>query len=126
MVFGDATDTTLFPHEPETRHRNGCRNLGALNASRESDVSWLSLPWLRVGLESANQHVPVFLCACGQVRNKGLDQISIRFFQRWCTAEVRGICLKESGIEIVLADQQTELIPETWLAIFWTGAGGLR
>jgi hypothetical protein len=45
------------------------------------------------------------------VRNKGLDQIAIRFFQGWRAAEIGGIGLNESGIKIVLADQQTELIP---------------
>src|SRR6266478_1531271 len=117
MVFADAADTTLFPLEPETRHRNWFRNPGALNASRESDVSWLGLRRLCIGIESANQHVSVFLCACGQVRNKGLDQISIRFFQGWRAAEISGICLDEGGIEIVLADQQTQLIPQAGLAI---------
>src|SRR6266436_4776760 len=111
MVFVDAADTTLFPHEPETPHRNWFQNLGVLNAGRESDVSWLGLRWLRIGIEPADQHVPVFLCACGKMRNKGLDQISIRFFQGSRAAEISGICLNKSGIEIVLADQQTELIP---------------
>src|SRR5216684_1505404 len=103
MVFADATDTTLFPLEPETRRRNWYRNLGVANASRESDVSWLSLRRLCVGIESANQHVPVFFCACGEVRDKGLDQISIRLFQGWRAAEIGGVGLNESGIEIVLA-----------------------
>ncbi len=111
MVFADATDTTLFPLEPETRHRNWYRNLGVANASRESDVSWLSLRWLCIGIESTDQHVLVLFCTCGQVRDEGLNQISIRFFQGWRAAEISGVCLDESGIEIVLADQQTELIP---------------
>jgi|SRR6266851_8170692 len=111
MVFADATDTTLFPLEQETRRRYWYRNLGVANASRESDVSWLSLHPLRIGIEPANQHVPAFFCACGEVRDKGLNQISIRFFQGWRTAEIGRVCLNESGIEIVLADQQTELIP---------------
>src|ERR1700693_1233199 len=101
----------LFPHGPETRHQNWFRNPGVLNASRESDASWLSLRGVCVGIEPADQHVLVFLCAYGQVRNKGLDQVSIRFFQGWRAAEISGVCLNESGIEIVLADQQTELIP---------------
>ena len=45
------------------------------------------------------------------MRNKGLDQISIRFFQGGRAAEIGGVRLNESRIEIVLADQQTELIP---------------
>jgi hypothetical protein len=45
------------------------------------------------------------------VRNKGLDQISIRFLQGWRAAEIGGVCLDENGIEIVPTDEQTELIP---------------
>src|SRR5216684_5971641 len=104
MVFADASDTTLFPLEQEIRRRNWYRNLGVANASRESDVSWLSLHRLCVGIEPANQHVPVLFCTCGQVRDEGLDQISIRFFQGWRAAEIGGVCLNEDGIEIVLAD----------------------
>src|SRR6266478_694327 len=111
MAFVDAADTRLVRHVLKTRHRSWFRNLGDANASRGSDVSWLSLHRLRVGIQSANQHVPVFLCACRQVRNKRLDQISIRFFQGWRAAEISGICLNENGIEIVLPDQQTELVP---------------
>src|ERR1700730_8696806 len=111
MVFGDATGTILCPHEPETIHPNRLRNLGALNPGRESDVSLLALRYrLRIGIKSADQHVPVFFCACREVRNKGLHQIAIRFFQGWRATEIGGVCLNESGIEIVLADQQTELI----------------
>src|SRR5260370_32527609 len=99
MVFVDAADTTLFPREPETRHRNWFRNLGVANASQESDVSWLSLHRLCVGIESADQHVLVFLRTCRQVRNKRLDQISIRFSQGWRAAEIGSVCLNESGIK---------------------------
>ncbi len=42
---------------------------------------------------------------------KILHQIAICFFQGRRATEVGGVCLNESGIEIVLADQQTELIP---------------
>src|SRR5713226_8845135 len=107
MVFADATDTTLLPLEPETHHRSWYRNLGVANASRESGASLLSLRRLCVGIESANQHAPVFFCACGEVRDKGLDQISIRFFQGWRAAEIGGVSLNEGGVEIVLPDQQT-------------------
>src|SRR5258707_15775549 len=107
MVFADASDTTLFPLEQETRRRNWYRNLGVANASREFGASLLSLRRLCIGIEPADQHVLVLFCACGQVRNKGLDQIAVRFFQGWRTAEIGGVCLDESGIEIVLANQQT-------------------
>src|SRR5258708_24106919 len=108
MVCGDVDDTKLFPHEPETRRRNWFRSLGVANASRESDVSCLHLHRLRIGIESADQHVPVFFCACSYVRHKGLHQIAIRFFQGWRAAEISGVCLNKSGVESVLADQQAE------------------
>ncbi len=111
MVFVDVGDTRLGSHEPETHHRSRFRNLGVESASRGSDASLLNLRYrLRVGIEPADQHVPVFFCACCKVRNKGLDQISIRFLQGWGTAEIGGVRLDESGVEIVLADQETELI----------------
>ena len=112
MVFVDAAGTILCPHEPETIHASRLRNLGALNQGRESDVSLRYLRYqLRIGIKSADQHVPVFFRACCQVRNKGLNQISIRFFQGWRATEIGGVCFDESGIEIVLADQQAKLIP---------------
>src|SRR5258708_25626490 len=111
MVFVDAADTTLVRRAPGTPHRSWFRSLGVENASREFDVSRLHLHWLRIGIQSADQHVPVFLCACGYVRHKGLNQISIRFFQGWRATEIGGVSLNKSGIEIGLADQQTELIP---------------
>jgi hypothetical protein len=105
MAFVDAAGTILFRHEPETVHPNRLRNPGASNPGRESDVSLRYLRYgLRIGIKSANQHVPVFFCACSEVRNKGLDQIAIRFFQGWRAAEIGGVGLNESGIEIVLAD----------------------
>jgi len=45
------------------------------------------------------------------VRNKGLHESAIRFFQGWRAAEIGGVGLDESRIQIVLADQKTELIP---------------
>ena len=105
MVFVDAAGNILCPHEPETIHANRLRNLGAWNLGRESDVSLRNPRYgLRIGIKSADQHVPVFFCACSEVRNKGLDQIAIRFFQGWRAAEIGGVCFDESGIEIVLAD----------------------
>ncbi len=60
------------------------------------------------------------------MRNKGLDQFSIRFFQGWRAAEIGSVCLNESGIEAMLADQQTELIPQTGLAIVGVVGGVFR
>ncbi len=65
MAFADAAESMLFPLELETRHRDWFRNLGVANAGQESDVSWLSLHGVCIGIEPANQHVPVLFRACG-------------------------------------------------------------
>ena len=46
------------------------------------------------------------------MRDEGFDQIAARVLDRFGSAEMCGISLNESRIEIVLADQQAELIPE--------------
>ena len=105
MVFVDASGMMLAPHALERDRRDCHPALGVVSASQEFGVSSLRLHRLRIGIESADQHVLVLLGACGQVGNKGLDQISIRFFQGWRTAEIGSVSLNESGVEIVLADQ---------------------
>jgi len=42
------------------------------------------------------------------MRDKRLDQFSIRLFKAWCAAEVCGVRFDEHGIELVLADQDTQ------------------
>jgi len=46
------------------------------------------------------------------VRDKGFDQIATRVFDGLGSAEMCGISLNESRIEVVLADQQAELVSE--------------
>src|SRR5713226_4994180 len=46
-----------------------------------------------------------------------LDQIPASLFERLSATEISGIGLNESGIEVVLADQEAEAISEPRLAI---------
>ena len=47
-----------------------------------------------------------------EVRNERLDQIAARVLDGFGAAEMGGIFLNEGRIEVVLADQEAELIPE--------------
>src|SRR6266403_4354530 len=70
MVCGDVDDAKLVPQEPGRRQQNWFRNPGVASASRESDVSLLNLRHqLRVGIEPADQRVPVFFYACSEVQH---------------------------------------------------------
>jgi len=52
--------------------------------------------------------------------NKGFDQFTAGTAQRFRAAEVRGVCLDEIGIEVVLANQEAELIAKPRLAVAGT------
>jgi len=52
-----------------------------------------------------------------ELGDEGFNQIAAGFFERLGAAEIRGIGLHETRIEIVLADQETELIAQSGLAI---------
>ena len=55
--------------------------------------------------------------------NKELDQVPARSFQSFRTAEIRGVRLNKSRIEVVLADQEAESVPQPGMtvvrAILW-------
>ena len=55
--------------------------------------------------------------------DKGLDQLPAGAAESCGAAEVGGILLHEIGIEVVLADQKAELIPEPRLAVSRTIGG---
>ena len=44
--------------------------------------------------------------------NEGIDQIAARVLDGFGAAEMGGIFLNESWIEVVLADQEAEFVPE--------------
>ncbi len=72
---------------------------------------------LRIGIEFADQAVAVFFRRGREVGDEGFDQIPAGVFEGFGAAEVGGISLDESRIEVVLADQKAELVAEPWLAI---------
>jgi hypothetical protein len=49
--------------------------------------------------------------------DEGFDQIPTGFLESFGAAEVCGISLHECGIEVELANQKAELVPETGLAV---------
>ncbi len=57
------------------------------------------------------------------MRDEGLDQIAAGPAEGFRAAEVCGVSLNESRIEVVLADQQAELIPQPGLTIRRTVSG---
>ena len=73
-----------------------------------------------IGIQFADQRIPVFFGAIGKMGDKGLDQFAARAAECFGATEISGIRLHEVRIEFVLADQKTELMPETRLAVTGT------
>jgi len=57
--------------------------------------------------------------------DKGLDQFAASTAEGFGTTEVRSVGFNEIWIEVVLADQEAELIPEAGLPVAGT-IGGVR
>src|SRR6266566_988569 len=49
--------------------------------------------------------------------NKGLNQLSVGFFERRSAAEVRGIGFYQVGIEVVLADEHAQPVSQPRLTV---------
>ena len=49
--------------------------------------------------------------------DEGFDQIAAGVFDGFGAAEMSGISLHETRIEVVVADQKAQLVAETWLAL---------
>jgi hypothetical protein len=75
---------------------------------------------LRVGVQFADQRVAVLFSSGGKMGDEGLDQFPAGAAESGGAAEVGGIGFYEIGIEVVLADEKAELIPEPRLAISGT------
>ncbi len=52
--------------------------------------------------------------------DKGLDQVSAGSFESFRTAEVRGVRLNKSRIEVVLPDKEAESVSQLWLTVVRT------
>ena len=70
-----------------------------------------------IGIQLANQRISVFFGASGKMGDKGLNQFAARTAELFCAAEISGIRLYKICIEVVLADQEAQLVPESRLAI---------
>jgi hypothetical protein len=51
------------------------------------------------------------------VGDKGLDQVPTGSAESFRAAEIRGVRLNKSRIEVVLTDQKAESIPQPWLSV---------
>jgi hypothetical protein len=74
---------------------------------------------LRFGItvELADQPVAIFDGTLGQIVDESFDLISAGISQGGSAAIVGCIGFHEASIELVLADQQTEAVPEARLAV---------
>src|ERR1700690_4243026 len=115
MASADANGRKRRQHGPGTIPAADSRYSGLLHAIPEHGVSWVCLHGLSIGIEFADQSVSIFLRSLGEVGDEGFDQLTTGVLECLRAAEVSGIGLHQSGIEVVLADQKTELIPQTRL-----------
>jgi hypothetical protein len=72
---------------------------------------------LGIGIELADQSIPVIFRGGRELGDEGFNKIATGFFERLGPAEIGGISLHEGGIEIMLTDQKTEFVPEPGLAV---------
>ena len=113
MVSADASGRKRHRHGPGTIPAADSRDSDFVHAIPEHGVSWVGLRGLSIGIEFADQRVSIFLRSLGEVGDEGFNQVAASILERLRAAEVGGIGLHERGIEVVLADQKAELIPQT-------------
>jgi hypothetical protein len=117
MAFADAIGSERDPREQETILQSCFRLHVRSNEDLGFVASLLRLHKLRVRIELAHETVSVFFCGCGNVGNKGLDEVPAGSTQSFRTAEIRGVRFNKSWIEVVLADQEAEAVPQTCVTI---------
>jgi hypothetical protein len=71
-------------------------------------------------VEFAKEARPVTGGPFGKMGDKGLDQVPAGFTEFLGAAEFSGIALDHRGIELMLADQEAESVPEAWVAVVRT------
>ena len=79
-----------------------------------------------IAVELAKQRIAILLSPIGQVRDEVLDLLASGFTQSLYAAEIGGIGLDQSGIELMLADELAQPIADRAPAIVPVGIGGLR
>src|SRR5436309_13095418 len=94
------------------------------DGGRQSGVSCGTFLGRQVAIELAEQGIAVFLGPVGQVRDEILDLLPGRFAQSLGAAEVRGVGLHQSRIELMLSNNLTETISHFRTAV--TSIGMLR
>ena len=93
----------------------------AIHADANEDpgygVSWLAPPQWAKELSLQIRPSRSSFADDEQMGDEGFDQVSAGFFEGFGAAEVSGVGLHESGIEVVLADQKAELVAQTRLTV---------
>jgi len=70
-----------------------------------------------VGVQFADQSSSVLFGSGREMGDEGLDQFPAGVAENFGAAEICRVSLDEIRIEVVLADQKAELIPEPGLAV---------
>jgi hypothetical protein len=116
-AFKDASDRRRHRLERGTGLREDLRDPAVVNGDRECVASWDCLHRLGVRIQLAYEGIAIlFRCGC-KLRDERLDLIATSIFQSCGAAEIRGVCLDERWIEIVLTNQQAQLITQSRLAL---------
>ncbi len=118
MASVDAIGSGPYPHEQGITLRACLRLHVGSNEGRGCVASWFYLHGPSIGIEFADQAIAVFLRGRCQMRDERLDEIPLGLLERWRAAEVGGVRLNQRGIEVVLADQEAEAVPQSRLTIF--------
>jgi hypothetical protein len=63
-----------------------------------------NLLWFGVGVELADETIPIFGGTLGKMVDEGLDLIPIGITQGGSLTKIGGISLHEAGIEVMLSD----------------------
>ena len=117
MASAGAIGNERFPPEQEITLQSYFRLHVGSDEGQGFVASFLHLHRLRVRIEFAHEAVSVLFRGCRYVGNKGLDEVPAGSAQRFRAAKVCGVCLDKSRIEVVLADQKAQFVPQPGMTI---------
>jgi hypothetical protein len=72
---------------------------------------------LGVGIQFADEGIPIFFCGSCKLRDERFDQVATGIFKSGSAAEIRGIGFHERWIEIVLTNQKAQLIAQSKVSV---------
>jgi len=113
MVSERARNVKRLRPEPKTTLQEEFRNPADESEDRECVASLFKLRTLRVGIEFADERVPISFCGFREGGNERLDALAACLAKVLYAAEICGIGLDELRIQIVSADQEAELVSQS-------------